>query len=139
MEGSNAMFSSILSISFCATMLAVPDRPLPDAPKSPDLEATWYDQLQRTGTLAIDLKDGRIVISTKEIRGRMLIRPTIMRYDDKQQLISTSSAKEAELHFHAARRLLFMNVCELNGFTPNGTEWYLESMIWPHELPPVAK
>ena len=135
------MSYSILSLSFWLTTLAVPDRPLPIVPKGPDIEQGWYDQLQRTGALAIDLKDGRIVLSTREIKDGKLILPTIRRFDDKHQLTYTASAKEAELCFdtraRVPERLLVLFVRDWSVLFPDGTQSHRESAILVVELAPA--
>jgi hypothetical protein len=129
------MFDSLSSIILCAAMFAVPDRPAPNVPKTPDLdEAMWYDQLLRAGTLAIDVKDGQIVFSTEEIKDRKLVSATIKQFDDKQQCICIEWAKQAELRFHGTKRLLLLDLRNSHRFRSDGSVGYLENTIRQFEL-----
>ena len=117
------MYAAILCLGICNTPSLVPDRAPPRVDEPVNLESAWYDQLRRTGMVSIDLKDERIVISTKEIKDRKLILPTITRYDHLGQLLFKGSAKEAEIRFQAADRLLLLDVRDWNGFSPDGKTW----------------
>ncbi len=129
------MFDSLLTLILYVAMFAVPDRPAPNVPKTPDLdEAIWYDQLLRAGTLAIDLKDGKIVFSAEEIKGRKLVGAKIMRFDDKQECICIEWAKQAELRFHGTKRLLLLDLRGSHGLKSDGSVGYLEKTIRQFEL-----
>ena len=100
------MYPAVLSLCMYSALCVVPDRTAPDQPKTPDVEATWCDQLRREGRISVNLEGGRVVFVPTGNKGRKLLVVTIMRYDDKKGLIRVSTATEAELRFDATRHLL---------------------------------
>lgn len=103
------MYPAVLSLCMYSTLCAVPDRPSPDEPNVPDVEARWYDQLRREGSLTVNLDiGGRIVIVPNGIVNRKLLDVVITRYDDKGNALFMARADEVELRLNATKRFLVL-------------------------------
>jgi lipopolysaccharide export system permease protein len=136
------MPSFVMGIVLSIASLLLTDQVIPWAMKSIDnrvalmLENIFLDIL-RTHRIFMR-KDPAITISVQRVDGNKLIQPTF-HYTPKGGETIHIFAQEATLHFDMAKRVVRVNLVNLNGVVPDHESFRGQHEVWEFPLPDEPK